>query len=169
MLQFRRNPLDEPATIRVAAEAIGLDPDRAVEWTTDSDVARETAADATAARTPPPEALAQPERLSAWDGGLRYSCPSYEIVREADGARLIAPGWQETRTYEMAIANLAPRLERREDADDALAVLTWAGEPLATREVAAVMSVEPETARERLRAAGAHFAPVAADGYWTAP
>ena len=45
-------------------------------------------------------------------------------------------------------------------------MLEWAGIPLATAEVAAVMDIEMTDAREAL-ARVARFEPVGADGYWS--
>ena len=66
----------------------------------------------------------------------------------------------------MTIANLAPELERRRDPEGVSDVLAWAGQPLATVEVAAVAQLEPEDAHEEL-ARVADFQPVGNDGYWT--
>ena len=48
------------------------------------------------------------------------------------------------------MANLAPHLSRREDPDDVREVLEWAGEPLATIEVATICATDLTDARERL-------------------
>jgi hypothetical protein len=45
-------------------------------------------------------------------------------------------------------------------------VLDWADQPLATVEVAAVLGVDADEARPRLRET-ASFHPLANDGYWT--
>jgi hypothetical protein len=71
-------------------------------------------------------------------------------VRNRDGATLSVPGFQPLAAYEIAIANLAPNLSRREDPDDVREVLDWAGEPLATIEVATVCATELADAREQL-------------------
>ncbi len=47
-------------------------------------------------------------------------------------------------------------------------MLAWAPYPLATAEVAELMGIDLDTARERLQAVGAEFEPAAGDGYWSA-
>jgi hypothetical protein len=66
----------------------------------------------------------------------------------------------------VVIANLAPDLERRPEAESAAEVLAWAGQPLATAEGAAVMAVGLDKARTEL-ALVADIDPVGTDGYWT--
>ena len=118
------------------------------------------------ARTPTPAALALAHRLApTGDGGYRYTCPSYELVASSDGASLSAPGFQPTLTYEVAIANLAPELIRREDPESVAEVLEWAGEPLATAEVAAVCGIELGEAREQLGRVAAEEH-IGSDGLW---
>ena len=67
---------------------------------------------------------------------------------------LTVPGFQPYAAYEVAIANLAPELERRGAAESALEVLEWAGEPLAAIEVAAIRGIELDEAREELARIG---------------
>jgi len=98
-------------------------------------------------------------------GGHRYTCPSYELVRSPDGASLSAPGFQPTLAYEVAIANLAPELTRREDPESVAEVLEWAGEPLATAEVAAVCGIELGEAHEQLGRVAAEEH-IGSDGLW---
>lgn len=63
------------------------------------------------------------------------------------------------------VGNLAPELARREDPETVAEVLEWAGEPLATAEVAAVSGVELGEAREQLgRVADEEH--VGSDGLW---
>jgi hypothetical protein len=166
---FAGGLVDDPATIRAAARATGFDA-RALEARCgDADVGEALAHDMAAARTPTSAARAQPDRLAAWEGGLRYTAPSYEITRVADGAGMSVPGFQPLSAYELAVANLAPQLERRPDPRDPREVLRFFGEPLATREVAVVMAITDDEARERLRDGGALLAPVGGDGYWSDP
>lgn len=158
--------LDEPATIAAAARSAGLDAEALAAAMDDPATERALHDDFAAARAPSPEALAQPERLAAWDGGMRYTCPSYEVSRADGGARIAAPGFQPLSAYEMAIANAAPELPRRPDPERVEDVLGAFGTPLATREVAQVMGVDPDEARALL-APVAHLERVGADGYWT--
>lgn len=158
--------LDEPATIAVAAQSAGLDADALAVLMDEPRTEQAIADDFAASRTPSPEALAQPERLAAWSGGFRYTCPSYEISRSDDGARMIAPGFQPLRAYELAIANLAPELARRSDPERVEEVLAAFATPLATREVAEVMGIDTDAARALL-APVARIERVGGDGYWT--
>ena len=64
------------------------------------------------------------------------------------------------------LANLAPELERRPLPESVAAALAWAGEPLATAEVAALCELKAGDARQEL-ARVADERPVGPDGYWT--
>jgi hypothetical protein len=126
-----------------------------------------------AARSPSPASRAQDYKLGGPEEERRYTCPSYELLRDADppadwptARRVDLPGFRPVEAYEAAIANLAPELTRRPDPETAAEVLAWAGVPLATVEVAAVMDREPADVRGEL-ARGARFEPVGVDGYWS--
>ncbi len=106
------------------------------------------------------------ERLANWSGGRRYTCPSYEIVRRSDGVRIAVPGFQPFAAYDVVLANLVPGSERRDPPASVLEVLEWAGEPLATREVAVVCDIGHDEAREALgRVATERH--VGFDGLWS--
>jgi hypothetical protein len=151
--------LDDPQTIADAAVDAGIDPTALTAWMEQTDLAEDMAA----ARNPSPAALAQAHKLAAWEGGMRYTCPSYEI----SGGNSV-PGFQPWAAYEIAVANANPDLLRRDAADDVEEVLRWAGTPLASAEVAAVMGTDIPTAREALgRVAVEHH--VGADGFWSLP
>ncbi|MDP2710241.1 MAG: DsbA family protein [Solirubrobacteraceae bacterium] len=163
---MRGELLDEPSTVRGAAGDAGLDPDEVQRWSAGEDVERAMREDMHAARHPTPAALALDDRLASWSGGRRYTCPSYEIVRTSDGASLTVPGFQPFAAYDVALANLLPSADRRALPSSALEVLEWAGEPLATREVAVVRDVDHATAREQLgRVADEEH--VGSDGLWS--
>src|SRR4051794_20922510 len=100
---FSGQLLDEPSTLADAAVDVGIAPDDLSAWMAGADVESELAADMEAARTPTPAALAQEHKLASWPGGKRYTCPSYEIVR--DGVSLSVPGFQPWPAYEVAFAN----------------------------------------------------------------
>ncbi len=160
--------LDDEELMRQAAEQAGIDADDLMRWSAEPEVEDALGEDMDAARHPSPAARALDHKLAAWgeNGGRRYTCPSYEIERNADGARLDVPGFQPSESYEAAIANLVPELERRPDPETVEEVLAWAGEPLATAEVAALRDLEHARAREELSRV-ANEQPVGADGYWT--
>ncbi len=85
--------LDDPRTIRGAAEDAGLDGDEFERWLHDDAVEAALRADLDAARAPSHAAAALAHKLASWPGGLRYTCPSYEISRVDDPERSIAvPG-----------------------------------------------------------------------------
>jgi predicted DsbA family dithiol-disulfide isomerase len=165
---FAGELIDEPDLIAKAARESGLDPAQLDRWVEDPDVERELRADMAAARAPSAAGRALDHKLAGPDEERRYTCPSYEITRVADGVKVTVPGFHGVEAYEMAVANLAPGLDRRAEPDDVLEVLAWAGEPLATAEVAAVAGLELDDAREQLARVG-DLEPVGPDGYWTLP
>ena len=160
--------LDEPELIAAAARDAGRDPERLKAGGQSEAVARELGADITAARTPTRGARALDHKLGGPRDERRYTAPSYEIARPDDGASISVPGFNPVEAYEIAIANLAPDAERRAKAASAEEVLVWAGEPLATAEVAAVMHVDATAARAALsRIPRARAQPAGADFYWS--
>jgi hypothetical protein len=68
--------------------------------------------------------------------------------------------------YEIALANLEPRLRRRAAPVNVEAVLGRAGEPLATAEVAAVMGTDMRSAKEALKAVAVREV-VGPEAYWS--
>lgn len=166
ILHFSGRLLDDPATLAAAARRAGLDPADLERWLQEPETEALLAEDLAQARRPTLAALALAHKLAPTeDGGQRYTCPSYELVRNANGASLSAPGFQPTLAYEVAIANLAPELTRRQAPESVAEVLRWAGEPLASAEVAAVCEIDLDDAREQLgRMAGEEH--IGYDGLW---
>jgi predicted DsbA family dithiol-disulfide isomerase len=168
-LHFAGPLLDDPATLAQAATDVGLDPAELEAWMGEEATEQALREDMLLARDPTPAALALTQKLASTpDGGWRYTCPSLEF-RTADGAAFSAPGMQSSLTYETALANVAPGLERRDAPEEVTEVLAWAGYPLATQEVAEVCGTTRDAAREQLTATGALEEPVGADGFWTLP
>jgi 2-hydroxychromene-2-carboxylate isomerase len=163
---FSGELLDEPATIAAAARDAGLDPAALARWSEGDDVAAALEEDKTLARAPIPAARVLDHKLANWSGGVRYTCPSYEIVRVTDGVRIAVPGFQPFNVYDVILANLVPDLPRREPPERVEDVLRWAATPLASKEVAVVCDVDLVTARERLGRVAAERH-VGADGFWT--
>ncbi len=159
--------LDEDETLDRAAREVGLDPQRLAEWMAEPEVEEALREDMAAARAPSAAALVMGDRLASTGEGHRYTCPSYQF-QAADGCCFDIPGFRPVEAYEVAIANLGPQLDRRPAPAGVEEVLAWAGEPLATVEVAAVCQLEPEEAREELARVAEHR-PVGNDGYWTLP
>jgi 2-hydroxychromene-2-carboxylate isomerase len=165
---FSGELLDEPATVRGAARDAGIDPAELVAWEAEPAVTASLEADMRAARAPLPAARALDHKLANWSGGMRYTCPSLEIIRRSDGVRIAVPGFQPFAAYDVILANLAPDLERRDPPESIEEVLRWAKVPLASKEVAVVCDIPFSEARERLgRVAVEHH--VGADGFWSLP
>jgi predicted DsbA family dithiol-disulfide isomerase len=161
---FRGELIDDAATLRAAAADAGLDGDTLAAWSADAAVEAALREDMDRARHPTPAALAQDARLADWEGGRRYTCPSYEIARGE--TTLTVPGFQPLAAYLVALANLFPEAEQRPAPERVEDVLAWAGTPLASQEVAVLMGIDRGEARQRL-ARVAHEDPVGSDGYWT--
>lgn len=114
---FSGELLDDPATLAGAAADAGIDPEALAAWMSGADVAAAVDRDMDDARHPSPAALALDHKLADWGGngasGRRYTCPSLEISRVADGAAQSAPGLQPWAVYETLMANGLPSAERR--------------------------------------------------------
>jgi predicted DsbA family dithiol-disulfide isomerase len=147
--------LDDPALIAAAASDAGLDPDALAGW--DADAA--LAADVAAARDPTPAARALDHKLGGPRSQRRYTAPSYEI-----GA-ISVPGFNPVEAYDIAIAAQLPDVVRRPPPASVEELLAWAGEPLATAEIVAVMERGEQSVRAAL-AKVARSIPAGADCYW---
>jgi predicted DsbA family dithiol-disulfide isomerase len=147
---FAGQLLDEEATLVDAAGDVGLDAEDLRGWMAGRDVESALDADRAAAREPIPAARVLDDKLANWSGGRRYTSPALEIVRRSDGVRLAVPGFQPFAAYDVVLANLVPGASRREPPSSVLDVLGWAGEPLATREVAVLCDIGHDEAREQL-------------------
>jgi predicted DsbA family dithiol-disulfide isomerase len=163
---FSGDLLDAPETLDAAAADAGQDPALLREWAAGDDVTAALEQDMARAREPLPAARVLDAKLANWSGGRRYTCPSYEIVRKADGVRIAVPGFQPFAVYDVVLANLVPGLTRREPPAGAADVLAWTGTPLATQEVAVVRDVTFEEAHEELSRVAVHH-PLGYDGFWT--
>ncbi len=159
-----RQWLDEIETIHAAGADAGIAASSIESWLADDEVEAALRADMAATRDPLPEALALPHKLSKSDGGLRYSTSSG--VFEHDGRRVVAAGFQPFAVYEVAMASVAPDIERRNPPESVEELLAWAPYALATAEVAELRGVEIDQVRGELERAGARFTPSANDGYW---
>ncbi|MEA2223609.1 MAG: hypothetical protein QOH83_1985 [Solirubrobacteraceae bacterium] len=147
---FAGQLLDEAATLEDAAGDAGLDAEELRAWMAGDDVESALEQDRAAAREPIPAARVLDDKLANWSGGRRYTCPSLEIIRRSDGVRLAVPGFQPFAAYDVVLANLVPGSVRREPPSSVRDVLEWAGEPLATREVAVLCDIGHDEAREQL-------------------
>jgi hypothetical protein len=153
--------LDEPELIGPTAGDVGLDAAELEEWCGSDEVKDALQADIDAGRSPSPVAHALDHKLGGPRDGRRYTAPSYEITRPDPGRPRYPASTR--RAYEAAIASLAPELVRRPKPAAVEEALAWAGEPLATAEVAAIPQIGSTAARAALSrvvrptAAGADF------------
>jgi protein-disulfide isomerase-like protein with CxxC motif len=134
--------LEDPATLRAALATVdGLDADGIVARIEDPDVAAAYERDRARARTAAGSPAEFQGRTANTDGAVRYTAPSL-IFETPAGGRLEAGGFQPLEAYDVVIANLDPALERRPPAQDPVAALAAFPYPLATAEVAAVMTAD---------------------------
>ncbi len=161
-----QEPLDDLETIAIAAADAGLPADSVEAWLADEEVDAALRADMAASRDALPEALALPHKLAKGEGGFRYASAS--AVFEHEDRRVVVSGFQPFAVYEVAVANVAPHIERRDAPAAVDEVLAWAPYALATAEVAELRGVDIENARRELERTGARFSPSATDGYWAA-
>jgi hypothetical protein len=118
--------------------------------------------DMAAARALTPVARALGHRLGG--GGARYSTPSYQY--NAGPAHFELVGIHPFEAHEAVLANLRPELQRRPAPGTVSEVLEWASEPLATAEIAAVMTTDLKETRAALDEV-AEFQPAGLDGFWS--
>ncbi len=158
--------LDDPDLIAAAARDVGLDPAELQSWCARDDVEGALRGDIEAARSPAPGARALDHKLGGPPERRRYTAPSYELRRAGCRDPVTVPGFNPVEAYELAIANAAPELTRRAKPESVAELLAWAGEPLATAEVAAVAQLDLIEARAALSRVARPLA-AGADLYWT--
>lgn len=158
--------LDEPELIATAAREAGLDAADLSRWCATDAVQDALRADIAAARAPSRAARALDHKLAGPAEQRRYTAPSYEITHRKRGCSAAIPGFNPIEAYDAVIANLAPELVRRANPATIEELLTWAREPLATAEVAAIAQLDPAQARIELSRV-ARPLPAGADFYWT--
>ncbi len=163
---FAGGLLDDPELLREAAADASIDPDELERWSAGEDAEAGLREDMAAARQPMASARVLDDRLANWSGGRRYTCPSYEIERLADGVRIAIPGFQPFAAYDVVFANLVPDVDRREPPDTVEEVLEASAWPLATREAAEVCELEDDEAHEALGRV-AQERHLGADGLWS--
>lgn len=165
---FAGELLDDQETIDGAARDAGIEPEELFEWGRDPAVLEELEEDMRLARQPMPAARVLDHKLANWSGGRRYTCPSYELRRVADDVKIAVPGFQPFAAYDVITANLVPGENRRPPPGSVDEVLRWAGEPLATQEVAVVCDIPFEEARAELGRVAVERH-IGADGLWSLP
>ena len=140
LLQFTSSGLlDEDDDLRRALATVPeLDADAVVDRLDDEDVVAAYEADRALARRAEGSPTHAQGRHSTSDGPVRYTAPSL-VFEHADGRRLEAGGFQPFEAYDLLLANLDPRLERRSPPEEPLPALEAFPGGLTTAEVAAVM------------------------------
>lgn len=162
---FSGAQIDRPEVIAAAAAAAGIEPAELERMLAAEGVTEALEEDIAAARRPSPAARALDRKLANWSGGRRYTCPSYEITRLDDGVQIAVPGFQPFAVYDTILANLVPGMERRDLPETVEEVLEWSAIPLSTQEVAVLLDLDFDDAREQLgRVATQRH--VGADGFW---
>jgi protein-disulfide isomerase-like protein with CxxC motif len=132
--------LDDPQALRAALRGVDeLDADAVVARIDDADVVAAYGADRARARTAAGTPTEAQGRAANTDGAVRYTAPSL-VFESADGYRLEAGGFQPIEAYDVVVANLDPTLARRPPALDPVDALAAFAYPLASAEVAAVMT-----------------------------
>ncbi len=115
-------------------------------------------------------------KTAATDGPVRFTAPS--LVFERDGRELVAGGFQPVEAYDVLVANLDPRLDRRPAPEDPGPLLEYFDEGLTTQEVAALLArgndATDRVAAERalielVAAGGAVRSPLGDDALWLSP
>jgi len=144
--------LDDPEMIAAAAEEAGVD------LVAGEDAEAALAEDIAAARNPSPAARLLDHKLGGPREQRRYTAPSYVL------GEITVPGFNPIEAYDVALA--AQGLTRRPKPDSVAELLEWAGEPLATAEVIAVMGRSEQHVRAELARSGARAIPAGADCYW---
>jgi 2-hydroxychromene-2-carboxylate isomerase len=168
-------PLDEDDAIRAVLERVeGLDADAVIAAIGDDATEQAYEQDRQLTRTAQGGPTDFQGKARRTDGPVRYSAPSLAFTSE-DGVRLEAGGFQPLEAYDVLIANLDRRLDRRAPAQDPLQALGAFPAGLVTYEVAAVMApnlVPPdrdETERALVALAGegaVRRTPLADDALW---
>jgi 2-hydroxychromene-2-carboxylate isomerase len=139
LLQFTTTGLlDDDADLRAAlARVEGLDADAVVASIDDPAIVSLYETDKELTRTAEGTPIHAQERHSTSDGPVRYTAPS--VIFERDGVRADVGGFQPFESYDNALANLAPDLERRPAPADPADALEAFPHGATTAELALVM------------------------------
>jgi protein-disulfide isomerase-like protein with CxxC motif len=169
--------LDDPEALRATLDTIdGVDADAVIARLNDDAVLAAYEADRARARTAQGSPTHVQRRTATTDGPVRYTAPSV-IFELEDGRSTEVGGFQPFESYDTALANLAPGLERRLDPSGPLEALEAFPEGLTTAELAEVLRADlaaPDVAGTRaaldaLAADGAVAGePVGGDALWRA-
>jgi predicted DsbA family dithiol-disulfide isomerase len=131
--------LDDDEALRAALEGVeGLDAAAAVARIDDPALIEIYGADRARARSADGRPIEVQGRHAEADGVARYTAPSV-IFEKADGSSFEVGGFQSFDSYDNALANLAPELERRPAPESVTEVVATYPHGAATAEVAEVM------------------------------
>jgi 2-hydroxychromene-2-carboxylate isomerase len=131
--------MDDDRDIAVALSRVeGVDPHALTAAIEDPEVLASYERDKAQTRQAEGSATELQGKARRTDGPVRYSAPS--LVFSRNGSRLEAGGFQPVEAYDVLIANLDTKLDRRGPAENALEALCAFPDGLVTQEVAAVMA-----------------------------
>lgn len=170
--------IDEDAHLREALSVVGeIDVDRTISLIDDPEVIAEYEHDKAQTRTAAGSPTELQGKAGNTDGKVRYTAPSV-IFTHAEGRQLEAGGFQPVQAYDLIIANLDPKLERKAPPEDPRELLERFRFGLTTQEVAALLT-HGNDAPDRVAAEAAMLALVAHghaerhalgdDALWTVP
>jgi protein-disulfide isomerase-like protein with CxxC motif len=130
--------LDDVDGIRAALEPVpDIDPSGLVAAIEDPDVIQAYERDRAEARAAAGTAAELQGKTAATDGPVRFTAPT--VVFEHGDLRLTAGGFQPVEAYDVLVANLDPRLDRRPPPAGPLPLLEHFPHGLTTQEVAALL------------------------------
>ena len=141
--------LDDPALIAAARRMPGSTRRELDEWSRPTTVAAALQADIARGARSPPARRARSTTSSAAAQQRRYMAPSYELAPPT-AATASRPRVQPGRGLRDGDRQPRARARAPAEAGSVDEVLAWAGEPLATAEVAAVALLDPTQARAAL-------------------
>lgn len=131
--------LDEVEDLRRALATVeGLDADDVIARLDDPEVVAAYEADRALARDAQDSPTEAQDRASTSDGPVRFTAPSL-LFKRPNGWRLEAGGFQPFEAYDVVLANLDPKLERRPPPSTVVEALAKFPDGLTTAEAAEVM------------------------------
>ncbi len=129
---------EDDELLRVLQAVPGLDAAAVIAALDSSGVTEAYERDRAESRTAAGSAAELQGKTAASDGPVRFTAPSVVFAR--DGTKLIAGGFQPVEAYDVLVANLDPRLTRRDPPEDPAPLLERFRAGLTTQEVAALLA-----------------------------
>ncbi len=134
--------LDDPEALRATLRTVdGVDADAIIDRLDDEAVLAAYEADRARARSAEGSPTHVQNRTATSDGPVRYTAPSV-LFTLADGRSLEVGGFQPFESYDTALANLAPELDRRAEPAGPLEALAAFPDGLTTAELAEVLRTD---------------------------